>query len=77
MRRVFLLKLTVMGGPHFCSMKITEDVRKYAEEKGITAEAALTEGMVEKSEEFKEQGHQLHIASDQYQTPQFISARYN
>ena len=54
-----------MCGPHFCSMKITEDVRKYAEEKGITAENALTEGMVEKSEEFKEQGHQLHITSDE------------
>ena len=53
-----------MCGPHFCSMKITEDVRKYAEEKGLTAEEALTEGMVEKSEEFKEQGHQLHVASD-------------
>jgi phosphomethylpyrimidine synthase len=45
-------------------MKITEDVRKYAEEKGITAEDAITEGMVEKSEQFKEQGHQLHITSD-------------
>ena len=46
-------------------MKITEDIRKYAEEKGITAEEAITEGMVEKSEEFKEQGHQLHITSDE------------
>ena len=46
-------------------MKITEDIRKYAEEKGITAEEALTEGMMEKSEQFKEQGHELHIASDE------------
>lgn len=53
-----------MCGPHFCSMKITEDVRKYAEAKGITSDEALTEGMAEKSQEFKEQGHQLHVATD-------------
>ena len=45
-------------------MKITEDVRKYAEAKGITSDAALTEGMAEKSQEFKAQGHQLHVAAD-------------
>ena len=46
-----------MCGPHFCSMKITEDIRKYAEEKGIqSAEKALNEGMKEKAEEFKNRG---------------------
>ena len=30
-----------MCGPHFCSMKITEDVRKYAAEQGISEEAAI------------------------------------
>ncbi len=39
-----------MCGPHFCSMKITEDVRKYAEE-----------GMLAKSEEFKEKGAELYV----------------
>ena len=49
-----------MCGPHFCSMKITEDVRAYAEEKGVEAEAALTLGMIEKSTQFKEQGAELY-----------------
>ncbi len=50
-----------MCGPHFCSMKITEDVRKYAEEKGISAEVALEEGMKEKSEEFKRTGVEIYL----------------
>ena len=33
-----------MCGPHFCSMKITEDVRKYAAEQGIAEEEALKTG---------------------------------
>ncbi len=46
-----------MCGPHFCSMKITEDVRKYAEEKGIQKiENALDKGLKEKAEEFKNRG---------------------
>jgi phosphomethylpyrimidine synthase len=49
-----------MCGPHFCSMKITEDVRAYAESKGIEADAALTLGMAEKSAEFKEQGAEIY-----------------
>ncbi|MFB3041823.1 MAG: phosphomethylpyrimidine synthase ThiC, partial [Candidatus Poribacteria bacterium] len=49
-----------MCGPHFCSMKITEDVRKYAKEKGIAEQAALESGMVEKSEEFKQQGAEVY-----------------
>src|SRR5213595_2208100 len=44
--------LCSMCGPHFCSMKITEDVRKYAEEQGIAAEQALEQGMQQKSAEF-------------------------
>ncbi len=43
-----------MCGPHFCSMKITEDVRKYAAEQGIAEEEALKKGMDEKSKEFVE-----------------------
>jgi phosphomethylpyrimidine synthase len=49
-----------MCGPHFCSMKITEDVRKYAAEQGIAEEEALAKGMAEKSEEFTEQGSEVY-----------------
>jgi hypothetical protein len=35
-----------MCGPHFCSMKITEDVRKYAAEQGVSEEEALKRGMM-------------------------------
>jgi len=45
-----------MCGPHFCSMKITEDVRKYAEEQGIAESEALKKGMEAKSKEFVEKG---------------------
>jgi phosphomethylpyrimidine synthase len=41
-----------MCGPQFCSMKITDDVRKYAAEHGLTDEAALEKGMEEKAQEF-------------------------
>ena len=49
-----------MCGPTFCSMKITEDVRKFAEEQGITAESALQRGMDEKSKEFAEKGGEIY-----------------
>ncbi|MGB8353400.1 MAG: phosphomethylpyrimidine synthase ThiC [Chthoniobacteraceae bacterium] len=49
-----------MCGPHFCSMKITEDVRKYAAEQGITGEEALKLGMDEKSREFVEKGAEVY-----------------
>ena len=49
-----------MCGPHFCSMKITEDVRQYAREKGVTEEEALKLGMAEKSDEFKEAGSEVY-----------------
>jgi len=52
-----------MCGPHFCSMKITEDVRAYAREQGITEEEALTKGMEEKSAAFKESGAEIYQAS--------------
>ncbi len=40
-----------MCGPHFCSTKITQDVRKNAEEQGIAADEALRKGIKEKSKE--------------------------
>ena len=49
-----------MCGPHFCSMKITEDVRKYAAEQAISEEEALQRGMAEKSKEFVEAGAEVY-----------------
>jgi phosphomethylpyrimidine synthase len=49
-----------MCGPHFCSMKITEDVRKYAAEQGIAEEEAIAKGMAGKSEEFVEKGAKIY-----------------
>jgi phosphomethylpyrimidine synthase len=49
-----------MCGPHFCSMKITEDVRKYAAEQGIAEEEALKKGMEEKSREFTVKGSERY-----------------
>jgi phosphomethylpyrimidine synthase len=49
-----------MCGPHFCSMKITEDVRKFAAEHGIPENAALEKGLKEKSAEFIEKGAEVY-----------------
>jgi phosphomethylpyrimidine synthase len=45
-----------MCGPHFCSMNITQEVREYAEKKGLEEREALTAGLKEKSEEFLKRG---------------------
>ena len=50
-----------MCGPHFCSMKITQDVRDYAAKQGLDETAALAQGMKEKSAEFKAVGHEVYI----------------
>jgi phosphomethylpyrimidine synthase len=49
-----------MCGPHFCSMKITQDVRDYAAQKGLEEQAALEAGMQEKAEEFKKTGAKIY-----------------
>jgi phosphomethylpyrimidine synthase len=49
-----------MCGPHFCSMKITDDVRAYAEKKGIREEDAIRAGLEHKAKEFKEKGSELY-----------------
>lgn len=49
-----------MCGPHFCSMKISQDVRDYAAEKGIKEEEALLKGMDEKSKQFLEEGADIY-----------------
>jgi phosphomethylpyrimidine synthase len=52
-----------MCGPQFCSMKITDDVRRYAEEQGLTSEAAIEAGMRAKSGEFLEQGGEIYVSA--------------
>ncbi|MFN5805513.1 MAG: phosphomethylpyrimidine synthase ThiC, partial [Opitutia bacterium] len=49
-----------MCGPNFCSMRITDDIRKFAEAQGVDEQAALAKGMEEKSREFREQGGELY-----------------
>jgi len=49
-----------MCGPHFCSMKITQDVREYAAKKEIDEQAALQVGMKEKAEQFVSAGAELY-----------------
>jgi phosphomethylpyrimidine synthase len=49
-----------MCGPHFCSMKITQDVRDYAAKLGVDEEAALQQGLEEKAVEFVRRGAELY-----------------
>ncbi len=49
-----------MCGPHFCSMKITQDVRDYAASQGLAEEQALQKGLEEKSIEFRRAGAQIY-----------------
>ena len=49
-----------MCGPHFCSMKISQDVRDYAAKKGISEKEALAKGMEEKSIEFVKKGSEVY-----------------
>ena len=49
-----------MCGPHFCSMKITQDVRDFAAQQGIAEEAALAKGMQEKAVEFVKSGAEVY-----------------
>ena len=58
-----------MCGPHFCSMKITQDVRDYAAGKGIAAEKALDAGMQEKAKEFKKSGSEIYQAVETDEKP--------
>jgi len=49
-----------MCGPQFCSMKVTQDVRDYAEKLKLDEKNALEKGLSEKSEEFKKAGHEIY-----------------
>jgi phosphomethylpyrimidine synthase len=53
-----------MCGPHFCSMKITEDVRRYAAEQGLSADQALEAGMEAKAAEFRARGGELLVGPE-------------
>ncbi len=50
-----------MCGPHFCSMKITQDVRDFAEKQGLQEEEALNQGMEEKAKEFVNTGGEIYL----------------
>jgi len=49
-----------MCGPKFCSMRITQDIRDYAEREGLDDHAALLAGMEEKARQFRESGGHLY-----------------
>jgi phosphomethylpyrimidine synthase len=49
-----------MCGPHFCSMKITQDVREYAQKQGLSNEQALKTGMEQKAVEFVKKGAEIY-----------------
>jgi phosphomethylpyrimidine synthase len=49
-----------MCGPQFCSMKITQDVRDYADSLGVDEKQALDKGMAEMSQTFKDKGAEIY-----------------
>ncbi|MES5055901.1 phosphomethylpyrimidine synthase ThiC [Bacillus velezensis] len=49
-----------MCGPKFCSMRISQDIRDYAKENGLTEDEAFNEGLKEKAKEFAEKGSRLY-----------------
>jgi len=53
-----------MCGPHFCSMRISQDVRDYAARIGVDESQALDAGMREKAEEFAQSGGELYVAPE-------------
>jgi len=64
--RIFLSRRSLgeggcsMCGPHFCSMKITEDVRKYAAEQNLAEDKVLHAGLQQKSREFTDAGAEIY-----------------
>ncbi len=49
-----------MCGPKFCAMKITQDVREFARDRGVSVDTAFDAGMEEKSREFRESGGRIY-----------------
>ncbi|MEK9802932.1 MAG: phosphomethylpyrimidine synthase ThiC [Curvibacter sp.] len=58
-----------MCGPKFCSMKITQEVREYAQTRGLAEAQALDTGMAQKSEEFRRAGGEIYIPIAPAATP--------
>lgn len=50
-----------MCGPKFCSMKITQEVREFAAQKGLAESEALSNGMEAKAVEFQRGGGELYV----------------
>ena len=50
-----------MCGPKFCSMKITDDIRRFAREQGMETVEAVEAGMRSKAREFRERGGELYV----------------
>ena len=53
-----------MCGPNFCSMKISQDVRDYAEENGFSEEEAIEKGMQEMAATFHKKGAELYLEKE-------------
>jgi len=49
-----------MCGPNFCSMRISDDIRKFADAQGVSETEALAKGMEAKSKEFREKGGEIY-----------------
>jgi phosphomethylpyrimidine synthase len=49
-----------MCGPHFCSMKITQEVREYAASRGVGEQEAIEAGLREKAGEFRREGSEVY-----------------
>ncbi|HEX5478894.1 MAG TPA: phosphomethylpyrimidine synthase ThiC [Dehalococcoidia bacterium] len=54
-----------MCGPHFCSMRISQDVRAYAEQHGLDEQDAIAVGMSEKAREFQQAGGKIYVRADE------------
>jgi phosphomethylpyrimidine synthase len=50
-----------MCGPHFCSMRISQDVRRYAADRGLDDEHAIEAGLAEKAAEFNAEGGRIYL----------------
>ena len=50
-----------MCGPHFCSMRISQDVRRYAADRGLTEDQALRAGLADKAAEFNREGGRIYL----------------
>ncbi|UCG76425.1 MAG: phosphomethylpyrimidine synthase ThiC [Gemmatimonadota bacterium] len=50
-----------MCGPHFCAMKITQEIREFAAQEGLAEDEAIEAGLEEKAREFREKGSEIYI----------------